>query len=103
MYTKKEIIEKTKNMTLEQLVFFYNTAFGEDGFFTYLEHSTDTEAGQKPYYIWQDGYIRKLNKTETRNFILKHMTVQNLNLIEEGTFNGAKWLNNLCNETIQYV
>lgn len=84
MYTYKELTQKTKNMTVKQLKFFYNTVFGDNGYFTYLEdvenlkydlqemgeNIDDYNLENKNYYIWKDGFVVLFDDEEAKIWML---------------------------------
>ena len=110
MYTYKELTQETENMTVKQLKFFYNTVFGDNGFFTYLEdienlkidlhdmgeNIEDYNVENKTYYIWgEDGYVVLFDDYEAKIWMLSIITVHNFNLIDSVNINCNEWVNNV--------
>lgn len=115
MYTYKEIQEKAQNMTVKQLKFFYNTVFGEDGYFTYLEdienlkidledmgeNIDDYNVENKNYYIWdKDGYVMLFDDYEAKIWLLSVITEDNFNIIDSSNINCKEWVSNVYVDSV---
>lgn len=116
MYTYKELTQKTKNMTVKQLKFFYNTVFGDNGYFTYLEdvenlkydlqemgeNIDDYNLENKNYYIWKDGFVLLFNDEEAKIWMLSVINESSFNMIDSCNYNCNDWVNGVYSDSINY-
>ena len=116
MYSYKELTKLTRKMTLKQLKFFYNTVFGHNGFFTYVENLNDLEQDleevgedildydldNKTNYIWKDGYVVLLTSDETKEWILANINEASFNVIDSFNHDCLSWVNGVYYDSINY-